>query len=239
MTTAALPSAPVDAPWRAGLDAARRLVGPALVLQAAAAALVLTYYFVPAAQGAFAALASVRDAGGYAYSALSTALFGGLLPFLYLRVNRHTRVTAPWRHLWFFLAFWAWKGAETDLWYRLLGGWLGHDASLRTVAAKVLIDQFLFNTLYTSPIGAICFAWKDAGYRWAPVAADLRAGRWYARRILPIVIAVWAVWIPVVCCVFALPAALQIPLFNIVLCFWSMLYASLTHGQNRGAAAGA
>jgi len=232
-TAATLPSS-AEAPWRAGWETARRLVGPALVLQAAALALVLAYYFVPAAQGGFAALARIRDAGGYAYSALATALFGGLLPFLYLRVNPLTRDMAPWRHLGFFLVFWAWKGAETDLWYRALGAVLGHDTGLRTVALKVFLDQFLFNTLYTSPLGWVCFAWKDAGFRWAPVAAELRAGRWYARRILPIILAVWAVWIPVVCCVFALPAALQIPLFNLVLCFWSMLYAGLTARQNLG-----
>lgn len=224
-----------EAPWRTGWESARRLIGPALLLQAVAIGLVLAYYFVPATQSAFSTLASVRAAGGYTYSALSTALFGGLLPFLYLRLNPHTRATVPWNHLWFYLAFWAWKGAETDLWYRVLGSVLGQGADLRTVAIKVLIDQFLFNPLYTSPIGAVCFAWKDAGFRWAPVAADLRAGRWYARRILPIAIAVWAVWIPVVCCVFALPGALQIPLFNVVLCFWSMLYASMTARQNLGA----
>jgi hypothetical protein len=43
---------------------------------------------------------------------------------------------------------------------------------------------------------------------------------------------VWFLWIPVVCCVYALPLPLQMPLFNIVLCFWSMLFTHITARQN-------
>ena len=66
--------------------------------------------------------------------------------------------------------------------------------------------------------------------------ADLRAGRWYARRVLPVLLATWAVWLPVVSCVYALPPPLQIPLFNVVLCFWSLLFAHILARQIRQAA---
>jgi hypothetical protein len=51
--------------------------------------------------------------------------------------------------------------------------------------------------------------------------------------VLPVLLGVWTVWIPVVTCVYALPSALQMPLFNIVLCFWSLLFVSITARQNR------
>jgi hypothetical protein len=221
------------APWREGLESARALLGPGLVLQSAALALVLAYYFVPAAHAQFAWLAAWRTEGGYLFSATASALCGGLIPFLYLQGNKITRSPHPAAHLIFFCAFWAWKGAEVDLWYRVLGALLGNGTSVATVAGKMLLDQFGYNLFYAAPISSLCFAWKDARFRWAPVAADLRAGRWYARRALPVLIAVWCVWIPVVCCVYTLPAALQIPLFNVVLCFWSMLFAHVTIRQNR------
>jgi hypothetical protein len=193
---------------------------------------VLTYYLVPAASGFFATLARWQADGGFAFSALSTAVCGGLLPFLYLRARPETRAAHPWPYLAFYLLFWAWKGAEIDLWYRTLAWVHGEGHDTWTIIRKVLSDQFGYNPLYAAPIGNLCFAWKDAGFRWGPVAEDLRRGRWYARRVLPVLFAVWFLWIPVVCCVYALPLPLQMPLFNIVLCFWSMLFTHITARQN-------
>ena len=229
-------SATAEAPWRAGLHSARALFRPGLLLQSGALALVLAYYCLPAAHGLFTQLAGWRTGGGYLFSALAGAVCGGVLPFFYLRLHPATRPAYPWPHLFFFALFWAWKGAEVDLWYRVLALLFGNGTGPATIIPKILADQFGYNLLYAAPVGNLCFAWKDAGFRWAPVAADLRQGRWYARRILPVLLSLWAVWIPVVACVYALPPALQIPLFNVVLCFWSLLFAHITARQNRGTA---
>ena len=140
----------------------------------------------------------------------------------------------PWPHLVFFALFWAWKGVEIDFLYRSLAALFGNDPTPAVIARKVIVDQFGYNLLYAAPVGSLVFAWKDTGFHWAPVAADVRAGRWYYRRAFPVLLAVWALWIPVVCCVYALPPALQMPLFNVVLCFWSLLFATITARQNRG-----
>lgn len=224
-----------EAPWRAGWHGVQALFRPGLALQAAALGLVLAYYFLPAAHGLFDRLAAWRTEGGYVFSSLAAALCGGVLPFLYLRFNPATRAGNPWPHLFFFTLFWAWKGAEIDLLYRILAVVFGNGPSFATIAPKVLCDQFGYNLLYAAPVGNLCFAWKDAGFRWAPVWADVRRGRWYARSVLPVLLGVWAVWIPVVSCVYALPAALQIPLFNVVLCFWSLLFAHILARQKRAA----
>lgn len=221
-----------EAPWRAGLHSIRALLGPGLVLQAAALGVVLAYYFMPAAAGFFARLARWQTDGGFAFSAATTAVSGGLLPFLFLRPDLRSRAANPWTLLGFFMLFWAWKGAEIDLLYRGLARLYGEGADPAVIVRKVLTDQFGFCPFYAAPVGNICFAWKDAGFRWSPVAADLRAGRWYQRSVLPVLIAVWFLWIPVTACVYSLPAPLQMPLFNIVLCFWSMLFAHITARQN-------
>jgi hypothetical protein len=231
---AASSAAPKDHPLLAGLRSARALLVPGLLLQAVALGLVLTYYFVPAAAGFFARLGELQSRGSFAFSAVSTMLCGGLLPFLFLRGHPDTRATHPWPHLLFFLLYWAWKGAEVDLWYRTLAWLFGEGTDLRTVVSKILADQFGYNPLYAAPVGNLFFAWKDAGFRVRPVADDVRSGRWYARSVLPVLVSVWCLWIPVVACVYSLPLPLQMPLFNVVLCFWSMLFAHITSQQSGG-----
>jgi hypothetical protein len=39
------------------------------------------------------------------------------------------------------------------------------------------------------------------------------------------------VWVPTVCIIYALPSALQLPLFNLVLCFFTLLLAHLAHTE--------
>jgi hypothetical protein len=222
-----------EAPWRAGLRGVRALFVPGLVLQTAAVGVVLAYYFVPATAGVFNHLAHWQSAGGFAFSAATTALCGGLLPFLFMRLDPATRARSPWPHLGFFVLFWAWKGVEVDFWYRTLAWLYGTDPGVGTIVRKVVTDQFIYNPLYASPVGNLFFAWKDAGFRWAPVFADVRAGRWYQRSVLPVLLAVWSLWIPVTACIYALPSPLQMPLFNIVLCFWSMLFSHIVAQQNQ------
>ncbi len=215
-------------PWRAGVHSARALLGPGLLLQSIALALVLAYYFVPATHAVFTRVGEWQRDGGYWFSSGAAVLCGALLPFLFLRLHPDTRAAHPWAHLPFFVLYWVWKGAEVDLWYRVLSWWHGGGHDAVTITRKVLSDQFGFNPLYATPVSLVLFAWKDAGFRWAPVSADLRAGRWYYRRVLPVLLPLWSVWLPVVACVYALPQPLQMPLFNVVLCFWAMLFGHIT-----------
>jgi hypothetical protein len=41
-------------------------------------------------------------------------------------------------------------------------------------------------------------------------------------------LSVWCVWCPACTMIYILPGPLQIPLFNIVLCFWALVLAMLT-----------
>ena len=66
------------------------------------------------------------------------------------------------------------------------------------------------------------------GFRWAVPLGDLRAPGWYARRVLPVMIAVWGVWVPAVACIYALPLPLQLPLCCLVNCFWVILFSLIT-----------
>ena len=222
-----------DAPWRAGLHSARALRGPGLVVIAVAASVVVAYYSHAPTHAALERLAAFRTRGGYVFSAMANLVFGGLLPFLILRLNSATRPVHPWRHLLFFAAYPAWKGVEVDLLYRFQAVLFGGTNDWLVVLKKMLVDQLVYTPLTVS-YAVVLYAWKDAGFRAAAPLADLRAGRWFARRVFPVLLAVWCVWVPTVCCIYALPLALQFPLNCAINFLWMTLFSLITVRQNHG-----
>jgi hypothetical protein len=81
--------------------------------------------------------------------------------------------------------------------------------------------------MLSAPIQVLCFLWKDGGFSIAAMRAALaRRSLW--QRTLVVIFSTWVVWIPAVTIIYALPGALQIPLFNLVLCFWCLLMSFLS-----------
>lgn len=218
-------SAP-DTAWRRALAAARANMLPGLVLQAFAAALVAAYYLHPGARAALDSLAAVKARFGFLYSVVSTALFGGAIPFLYMRLNPRTGPATPASHGLFYLAFWAYKGFEVDLFYRIQGLLFGIRPTLEAILKKVVVDQFVYCVFISMPFTVAAFFWKDAGFDRRRLRALASAAFWKAG--LPAaLLGTWIVWIPAVAVIYCLPPALQIPLFNIVLCFYALMIAAL------------
>jgi hypothetical protein len=109
-----------EAPWRSGLRAARANLLPGFVLQLAALALVLGYYLQPGIHAALGRLTLLHERAGVGFAILSTAVFGGILPFLYFRLSADGRGPRyDGRQGLALTLFWAYKGLEVDLWYRL------------------------------------------------------------------------------------------------------------------------
>ena len=52
--------------------------------------------------------------------------------------------------------------------------------------------------------------------------------RSYFVRYVKVQVACWTVWIPAVTIIYSLPAELQVPMFNLVLCFYTLVLAVLT-----------
>ncbi len=222
-----------EAPWKAGLRSARANLVPGLVLQAFALAVVLGYYFHAPTRAGFTWLADFRTATGLLFGVVSTGLFGGLLPLLFLKTARATRSSVTWPQGLALTAFWSYKGIEIALWYGFMAWSIGEGADVRTIAAKSILDQLIYCPVWAIPTTAIVYLWCQAGFNTQVVADDLRAPRWYARRVLPMLCANLGVWLPLVCIIYALPTPLQLPLQNIVLCFFTLMLANMSH---RGAA---
>lgn len=219
------PSSPVEPPWRTALRGARATIGPALVLQVAALALVFAYYNHDATRAALQRLAEFRAEKGFLFGVISTGLVGGLLPFLYLRSRRATRGRYTWTQGLGLVAFWSYKGLEIEIFYRFLARVVGEGADLMTIFTKMVIDQFVYCPFFAVPSTVLVYAWIDANYEAKPVAKDLRQPQWYRRRVLPPLLSNVAVWVPAVCLIYALPTPLQLPMQNLVLCFFTLLLA--------------
>jgi hypothetical protein len=232
MTNDKQPMTSREAPWQAGLRAARAHLVPGLILQVCAITLVVAYYRHAPTHAALDALADFRARTGWPYAVVATGLFGGVLPFVYLKLHPATRGRYTLAQGAFLLAFWSYKGFEVDLWYRLLNTLVGPGHGAATITTKVFLDQFVYCSLIAVPVSTLVYAWCETHFDTAAVRADITAGGWYARRVLPMFIGNLGVWLPAVCAIYALPLPLQLPLFNLVLCFFTLVLAHMAR-RNR------
>lgn len=226
MTTPVLPLP--EAPWRAGLRSARANLVPGLFLQAFAITLVVTYFQVPAVQEALVGLTDLRTRLGFGYSFLSTALFGGLLPLIYLWTMPATRRRFSLLQGLALVLFWGLKGMEVDLLYRVLAFTVGEGREVGTIVIKVLIDQFVYCPLLAMPGTWIGYRWIEYGFRWSAVWPQVRRRGWFMQDLLPLMIANFGVWLPAVVLIYMLPTPLQLPMQNLVLCFFTLMVAHLS-----------
>ncbi|MEO1237861.1 MAG: Mpv17/PMP22 family protein, partial [Planctomycetota bacterium] len=171
---------------------------------------------------------------GWPFAVVSTALFGGALPWAVQRLRARYRAQTRWTHLFFLCVLWGWKGFEIDLLYRGLGWLLGEQPSVGVVALKVLIDMGPWVILWAVPTTVLGYDWKDAGFSAARMRREGKwprpLGAWYRRRVVPVLISNWAVWTPAVCVIYCLPLALQLPVQNLVLLFWSLMLVLMVGG---------
>lgn len=209
------------------LAAVRQNSKPGLALQGFALLIVALYFFVPAIKPVFTLLGELKQQYGWKYSACATALFGGLVPFLYLVFTGLLKTERPVKRLFvFYLLFWSIKGVEVDYLYRLQSYWFGNQSDFKTLATKVLFDQAVYSTFWAAPMSALVFRWLDFDFSWKNTHNSL--DKVFFTVTLPAnIISNWLVWVPAVTCVYAMPAPLQIPLFNLVLCFWVLMLTAL------------
>ena len=213
-------------PLLIGLQAARANFVPGLIVQLVMISVVLAYYHYEPVRGWLAQLAEIKQHWGYGFSFLSGAIAGGVLPELLTVVlfqqGRVRRENAD--NLLFGILFWGSQGMVVDGLYRFQAVMFGAHADFFTVLKKVVVDQFVYNPLYSAPLGLAAYEWKNQGYRLAGMGRVL-TGRFYKERTLPALVATWGVWIPLVSMIYSLPSLLQIPLFSLALTFWAILFA--------------
>jgi hypothetical protein len=203
---------------------------PGLYLQVFAVSLALMYFFWPAASGTFEYFASLKATYGWKYALVSTSLFGGIIPYLYLLYKKQIPKYA-FRIFLFYALFWAYKGVEVDFLYTMQAHWFGNNADIETIVKKVMVDQFVYGTLWAAPSMAIGYLWKEQLFNWQ--AFKQRVNRRFVFLTIPTtMVSGWLIWVPANAVTYAMPLPLQIPLFNLVLCFFVLLLTSISRPSN-------
>lgn len=215
-------------PLRISLRAARANLAPGLALQAFAGALVAAYFLHDPTRAALDALAVFRERVGLPFALVSTAFFGGLLPALVMRFATATRGRRDdWRQVSAQTLFWAYKGWEVSFFYAVLARFVGEGRDFGTIATKTFIDQCVYSPFFTVPCAWFFYTWVEKRFSFAAVLREFRRPGWYGR-LMPLLVAGWGVWVPAVAIIFQLPTSLQLPLQNLVCCFYTLMVAFLT-----------
>ena len=203
---------------------------PALVIQGIMLALAIAFYTTPGIAEALRHLAEFKRAHGMIFVVGASVFAGALLPelFLILFFQSGRPQLANLRNLAFTIPVWGFDGSLVDLLYRAEANFLGDVATLPVVLGKICIDQFGYNVFFAAPFGILTYEWKNNGISMQPVRA-LFTWRHYRDKILPTLVATWAVWIPLMAIIYSLPLPLQFPLFALALSFWVLLLTYMTN----------
>ncbi|HEY2712422.1 MAG TPA: hypothetical protein VGI60_07900 [Chthoniobacterales bacterium] len=213
-----------------GWEAARANLVPALFIQALMLALLIGYYLSPALADFLEKVALFKLRHGLLFVIVAAAAGGALLPELFLilffqggRVRQRNV-----RNLCFTIPIWAFDGVLVDLLYRSEAAWFGNTVTLPVVLAKICVDQFGYNPLFAAPFGVLTYEWKNSGFSLESLG---RGFTWahYRDKVIPTLLATWAVWIPLMAIIYSLPLVLQFPLFSLALTFWVLLLTYMTN----------
>ena len=217
-------------PFTLGWEAARANAIPALIIQAFMLALLLAYYTNHTASAALSQIAEFKRTHGLLFVIIASITAGALIPelFLILFFQRGRLGLRNLRNLLFTVPVWGFDGTLVDLLYRSEAAWFGDVVTLPVVAAKICVDQFGYNPFFAAPFGVLTYEWKNNGISLAPLR-QLFTSAHYRDKILPTLLATWAVWIPLMAIIYSLPLALQFPLFGLALSFWVLLLTYMTN----------
>ncbi|MEO7714768.1 MAG: hypothetical protein ABIY70_01080 [Capsulimonas sp.] len=223
-------------PFRAGLRAARANLAPSLLIQLAMLFVVVGYYTIPAVRHALSSVADVKAHLNFGFSILASIVAGALIPeFLTVVFYQKGRVRRKnLENLLFTIPYWGWNGFAVDVFYRCQALWFGSVVTIAVVAKKVIVDMFLYNPIYSTPAAAICYQWKNGGFR-ASALRGVFTWTFYKERVIPALVTCWGTWIPLVILIYALPPLLQIPLFNMALSLWVLLLTHVTSSHKENA----
>lgn len=199
---------------------------PGICLQIFALLLAYCYFNWDASRPIFDAVAGLKSEHGWRYSVISTSIFGGLIPFIYLLYTKQVR--QAWLPVFiFYIVYWGFKGLEVDIVYYLQASWFGTGNDWATLIKKTCVDQFIYSTFWAVPAMTIPYLWKESGFNLRKTFRKLDR-EFFTMTIPTTLMTNWIIWFPAVLVIYAMPAALQIPLFNLVLCFFVLLLSTIT-----------
>nr|WP_315205932.1 hypothetical protein [uncultured Albidiferax sp.] len=196
---------------------------PGLVLWCGLAGLVLAYALSPAVQAGLATWGSTKQAWGYPFAFVSYAVFAVLLPeALGQLVLKQPWRPTMWADMGYAILVFGSIGITVDLFYALQVYLFGEGVDAATLAKKILVDQFVYSPVTNFAVIAM-FAWREDGFS-ARTWQRVVSAEFLTRRYLPVLVALWCVWIPGVLVIYCMPTALQFPVASLILSFWVLIF---------------
>lgn len=119
-------------------------------------------------------------------------------------------------------------GVTVDMLYTAQIAMFGEGRDTATMVKKMLVDQFVYSPVSNFAIVAL-FAWREGGFK-TRALRQLGTRHYFTQQCLPVLIAMWCIWIPGVLVVYFMPTALQFPVASLVLVFWILIFKFVRKG---------
>ena len=217
-------------PLAIGWEAAKANAVPGFILQGLMLAILIAYYESATFANSLDRLAHYKQQHGLTFVIGAGILAGALLPELFVIFFFQKGRVRPqnFRNLLFTVPTWALDAVLVDLMYRANMIWFGDAVTVPVVLAKICVDQLGYNPFLAAPGEVLVYEWKNDGFS---AASAKRAFTWnhYRDKIVPTLLATWAVWAPLMAIIYSLPYPLQFPLFSLALTFWVLLLTYMTN----------
>jgi hypothetical protein len=224
--TAAVPARPVLQQVRMAVEANLR---PGMVLWFALALLMVAYAWSPAVQSGLAHWGAVKLAWGYPFSFVSYAVFAVVVPealsLLFLKQPLSKNALAG---IVYAVVVFGFLGIAVDMLYAFQVQMFGSGSDWATVGKKMLFDQLVWAPL-SNYVLLVVLAWRDEGFTRSALRRMLSFD-YINQRYMPILVAVWCVWVPGVLAIYFMPTALQFPVASLVMSFWILIFKLLRKG---------
>eukprot|EP00931_Biecheleriopsis_adriatica_P118628 TRINITY_DN9398_c0_g1_i2.p1 TRINITY_DN9398_c0_g1~~TRINITY_DN9398_c0_g1_i2.p1 ORF type:complete len:341 (-),score=58.63 TRINITY_DN9398_c0_g1_i2:306-1328(-) len=181
------------------------------------------YYLVPESKPFFQQVQEVDTANPIAFSMISSVICGGLIPML-LQIMLTRRLPTPLLgQVLFVLVFWAFLGLWVKGQYSVITWLFGSSVDPITLIKKVAADQFVISPFVNYIWITACFRFRDSRFSCSAFAESLRDRRSLLLQYFGMNICNWSTWIPGVTILFAMPTSLQMPIWAVIVVFYSSL----------------
>lgn len=207
-----------------------RACWPGLVaIQACAILLVATYYLSLSFQHICHKASLFKQQGGWLFAALSSIVANGICPELIKLGMRNQPKPTPLRLLHQFSMF-AVLGILVDRFYMLQTVLFGEEVGPKTLAAKILLDQFGYSLMLVTPFIVVWYFWQENGYSPSVTLRTLNLQLLWGR-VLPIFVGNFCFWVPALLALYSLPTELQFLLSLPLGAAWSLLLVFMANRQ--------
>jgi len=215
-----------------GFVAARENFVPGVFLWIVAAALVVAYYNSDTLRDWLVTVGDWKTRYGFRYTMVSSALFCGLFPWLFRMALPTLRPKRPLAELVHGTTYWALICCTADWFYQFQAWFWGDSREPHIVAIKTACDMLGYTPLIAAPCNALSHLWRDCGFSWTATRTSFQ-GAFYRNVVLPNLVPNWLVWTPGIAIVYCLPSTLQLPMANLIGCFWALLCVTIAAKSRR------